>query len=184
MTDRAHSLVGYNPTGRPADDFYPTPEVATQLLIQRVGLSERIWEPACGDGAISRVLESHGYQVISSDLYDHGYGETGVDFLKTTVRRANVLVTNPPYILAQEFVFHAMDELFCRKTCLLLKLAFLEGVERSRYLEQTPLEWVYVFRRRLQLTRNGAKMKNSGMIAFAWFVWTRGYKGSPKVGWL
>jgi hypothetical protein len=43
---------------------------------------------------------------------------------------------------------------------------------------------VYVFRRRLSMTRNGEKMKNGGMIAYAWFVWSRGYKGAPKIGWL
>jgi len=35
----------------------------------------QIWEPACGDGAISRVLEAAGYQVISTDLIDRGYGQ-------------------------------------------------------------------------------------------------------------
>jgi hypothetical protein len=32
--------------------------------------------------------------------------------------------------------------------------------------------------------RNGEKMKNSGMIAFAWYIWERGYEGKATVGWL
>jgi hypothetical protein len=34
-----------------------------------------IWEPACGDGAMSRELAAAGHTVISTDLVDRGYGE-------------------------------------------------------------------------------------------------------------
>ena len=56
-----------------------------------------IWEPACGDGAIARVLERAGHRVIATDLIDRGYGEAGVDFLTTAEPRARHIVTNPPY---------------------------------------------------------------------------------------
>jgi hypothetical protein len=56
-----------------------------------------IWEPACGDGAISKVLEAAGYDVISTDLIDRGFGQGGVDFLKTTKALGRNIVTNPPY---------------------------------------------------------------------------------------
>jgi hypothetical protein len=64
-----------------------------------------IWEPACGDGAISKELEIHGHQVYSTDLIDRGYGEGGCDFLSpVTLTRVMLeqpclhhVVTNPPY---------------------------------------------------------------------------------------
>ena len=63
-----------------------------------------IWECACGDGAMSRVLGVTGCSpVFSSDLYERGYGKTGVDFLNTT-RTADNIVTNPPYNCAEGFV--------------------------------------------------------------------------------
>src|SRR5215208_6305913 len=40
-------------------------------------------ESACGNGAMSRVLEQTGNRLISSDLYDRGFGEVGHDFLTT-----------------------------------------------------------------------------------------------------
>jgi hypothetical protein len=44
---------------------------------------------------------------------------------------------------------------------------------------------VYDFNRSLNFTRNGdEKIKGGGMIAFAWFVWERGYSGKPMVEWL
>jgi len=33
-----------------------------------------IWEPACGDGAISKVLLAAGFDVVSTDLIDRGFG--------------------------------------------------------------------------------------------------------------
>ena len=182
--DRAHSLVGDNKIGRPADDFYPTPESATLALMNSILLSSnRIWEPACGDGAISRVLENTGLDVISTDLFDHGYGQVGVDFLQTTELLAPVIITNPPFSLAEQFLKHALG-LGARQVYLLGKLAFLEGDKRARYLETTPFSRVMVFRKRITLTRNGVKMANSGMIAFAWYEWIVGYFGKPEVTWL
>jgi hypothetical protein len=56
-----------------------------------------IWEPACGDGAISKVLEAAGYTVISTDLVDRGYGHGGHDFLKSETPLGRNIITNPPY---------------------------------------------------------------------------------------
>ena len=38
-----------------------------------------IWECACGDGAMSKVMIENGYEVYSSDLIDRGYGNTPED---------------------------------------------------------------------------------------------------------
>ena len=39
---------------REKDDFYRTPPAATQALLRVENFGQRIWEPACGDGAIAR----------------------------------------------------------------------------------------------------------------------------------
>jgi hypothetical protein len=67
---------------------------------------------------------------------------------------------------------------------LLLKLAFLEGQKRSRFLERSPLANVWIFRNRLNMTRNGEEPTGTGMIAFAWFVWDVNYFGPPVIGWV
>src|SRR4051812_20502286 len=92
---------GFKPTTkRSADldgpDFYPTPRWATFALIESERFAGDVWECACGDGAMSAVLGETGNQVISSDLYDRGFGEVGHDFLRTG-RTAPNIVTNPPY---------------------------------------------------------------------------------------
>ena len=179
---RAQSIVGTS-KGRNWHDFYPTPRAATEALLGVEKFDGEIWECACGDGAISKVLAEHGYTVKSSDLINRGYGETPVDFL--LMPRENVtdnIVTNPPYGLAEEFVRTALGA-SRRKVAMLCKLAFLEGERRKRMFETTPLARVHVFSKRITMTRNGDEMPNGGMIAFAWFVWEHGYEGRPTIGW-
>ena len=94
---------------REKDDFYPTPEPATRALLRSETFGPRIWEPACGDGAISRVLEQAGHEVISTDLFDRGFGEARIDFLMERRLLAPHIVTNPPFKLAEAFVRHALD---------------------------------------------------------------------------
>ena len=179
----AHSIIGYRPGGRPKDDFYPTPDYAVTALLEKEPLIGGVWEPACGMGHISKVLEAAGLSVVSTDLQDYGYGIPGVDFLKAKRLLAPNIVTNPPYKLADAFVRQAI-RLEAEKICLLLKLSFLEGVGRRELFRESPPARIYVFSKRLQMTRNGAEYRNRGMIAFAWFVWLHGNKGSPQVDWI
>jgi hypothetical protein len=81
------------------------------------------------------MLEAHGYTVISRDLYDRGYGESGHDFLAATSLPAEDLVTNPPYHddLPEKFVLHALKR-GARKVALLCRLTWLEGLGRNQSL--------------------------------------------------
>ena len=91
---------------RNAADFYATPRECTIALLDNFDWlfrGGRIWEPACGDGAISKVLEGRGYEVISTDLHDRGYGESGMNFLNADVHCGGI-ITNPPFNLAAEFI--------------------------------------------------------------------------------
>src|ERR1700752_1562998 len=110
MADPTYNLNGgFKPTlKRFADlddgpDFFPTPRWATFALIENEKFSGDIWECACGDGAMSGVLEETGCSVRSSDLFDRGFGEPGIDFLAARSRAKNI-VTNPPYNVAEGFV--------------------------------------------------------------------------------
>jgi hypothetical protein len=82
---------------RETHDFYPTWPAATRALLSVERFDGAIWEPACGDGAMSKVLEAAGHEVISTDLIDRGYGEGGRDFLMEWQPRAPNIVTNPPF---------------------------------------------------------------------------------------
>src|SRR5437016_2512180 len=108
MDSTYHLNGGFKPTmKRFADldgpDFFPTPAWATYALIDNEVFNGDIWESACGNGAMSVVLGTTGRAIASSDLYDRGYGDVGVDFLRPR-RRADNIITNPPYNSAEGFV--------------------------------------------------------------------------------
>ena len=172
---------------REKNDFYPTPERATRALLAAETFDGDVWEPACGDGAISKIFEEAGHTVVSSDLVDRGYGEPRIDFLMEYKPRAKHIVTNPPFKLAVPFVRKAL-ELATGKVAMLLKIAFLEGLERGELFRNSPLRRVHVFSQRLAFVPSGSlplrKLDGGGMMAFAWFVWEHGYTGKPEIHWI
>tara|TARA_R100000656_G_C3904779_1_gene119564 strand:+ start:61 stop:657 length:597 start_codon:yes stop_codon:yes gene_type:complete len=169
---------------REKDDFYPTPPMATERLLEVEKFDGNIWECACGDGAISKVLEQHNYKVYSTDLIDRNYGQSDVDFLLENQQCDNI-ITNPPFKLSLPFVYKAI-ELTKRKVAFLCRITFLEGVARQKMFHETPLENVYIFSRRITFTNpnNGNKTHGGGMLAFAWFVWNKEYTEKPKLNWI
>jgi hypothetical protein len=175
-----------DPVNRETHDFYPTWPAATRALLSVERFDGAIWEPACGDGAMSKVLEAAGHEVISTDLIDRGYGEGGRDFLMEWQSLAPNIVTNPPFRWAVEFVDRALM-LTTGKVALFLRLAFLEGQDRGRWFPTTPLARVWIMSRRVPIQRGRmaeGKELNGGVIAFAWFVWEHGHQGKPEMGWI
>ena len=170
---------------RERDDFYPTPPEGTRALLTVESFDGGIWEPACGDGAISKELIAAGHAVQSTDLIDRGYGLGGVDFLLDYQTTVPNIVTNPPFKHAEEFARHALAR-STRKVCMLARLAWLEGKSRGTFFQSSPLARVWVFSGRLhmQRSRQAVKTDAGGMIAFAWFVWEHGHQGPPHLGWL
>lgn len=174
-----------DPVNREPDDFYPTWPAATKALLSVEQFTGAIWEPACGDGAMSRVLEAAGHDVISTDLIDRGYGEGGRDFLMEWQPRAPNIVTNPPFKWAIQFVERALM-LTTGKVALFLRLAFLEGVERGKWFPTVPLARVWVMSRRVPISRGKMSEEGDGhgVIAFAWMIFEHGHSGPPTLGFL
>jgi hypothetical protein len=188
MSDGTYNLNGgFKPTAkRFADlsgpDFFPTPPWATFALIENEKFEGEIWECACGDGTMSRVLEKTGQPVRSTDLYDRGFGESKVDFL-TTRTGADNIVTNPPYNCAEGFVARGVEH-SNRKFALLLRLAFLEGANRAKTIfAEIPPSRVWVFSERITFYPRGAEPKGSGTTAYAWFVWDKNAPASTELKW-
>jgi hypothetical protein len=118
---------------REENDFYPTPEECTRLLLQaeKDFLPQQIWECSCGDGAIGKLLQEAGHEVIGTDLVDRGYGQGGHDFLKISKPRAPSIVTNPPFDIAPAFITQA-KRLGVTYMALLLRCTFFHGPDNAR----------------------------------------------------
>lgn len=153
---------------RRADDFYPTPKEATYALLPLIAdWPKQIWEPACGDGAIADVLFRNGYDVVATDLVYRGYGGAPVDFLKSKSRWGVVIVTNPPFKLAAEFIEQAND-IGATHMALLLKADFWHAAKRLRIWDLWPPYAAYPMTFRLDFTGAGSPHTN-----FTWFLWDR-----------
>lgn len=118
-----------------------------------------IWGSACGNGCMSKVLKQLDNPVYSSDLYNRGYGDTGIDFL-TSTRRVDNITTNPPFNKAEEFI-HTSLRLCVYKTAMLLRLEFLEGSKRwiTLYKDYSPTK-IWVFSKRVAFSPQIVKRKS------------------------
>ena len=157
-------------------DFYPTPPWATKALLENEKFEGNIWEPACGNGAMSEEIKKrYPCQVYSTDLYDHGYefAHTGINFLMTynAEKQWNNIITNPPYNEAENFIHKALS-IVNHKAAFLLRLSFLEGEKRyKRLFAKSPPVRVWAFSERITFYPAGAEIKGSGTLAYGWFIW-------------
>jgi hypothetical protein len=182
---RMLGATGHAIEDRQSDDFYATDPISIDRLLKVHVIPDfPIWECACGEGHLSKRLTEHGYDVVSTDLYDRGYGETGVDFLRQTKTLASVILTNPPYKYAQEFIEHALSLEGVRYVYMFLKLNFLESAKRQELFSQGNLKHVFVASKRIRCARDARfDLYKCTATTYAWFVWDKEYYGAPKVGW-
>jgi hypothetical protein len=175
-------------------DYYATEPKALELLLEKEHFFPYVWECACGEGHLSEVLKNNGYKVKSSDLVDRGYeGTEIIDFLKISKEEvkndfSRDIITNPPYKYAKEFVEHALEiSMDGTKIAMFLKVQFLEGKARRELFDKHPPKRIYVASSRLLCAKNGEfeKMRQGGgsAVAYAWFIWEKGFKGEPVVRW-
>ena len=120
---------------RKKSDFYETPYSITEQLLEVEDFTGSILEPACGNGAILKILKNvTGYDIEK-------------DFL-TETKHYNNIITNPPFSLSFEFIIKA-KEIARKKIAFLLPLSYIHGKKRFDYIYQDkefPLARVYVFK--------------------------------------
>lgn len=179
---------------REVNDFYATSPEAIDKLLEVEKLYSNIWEPAAGEGHLVKRLREKGYRVFASDIIQRDYPLDDVqDFLNietSCYKLSYDIVTNPPYKKSLEFVLKALDLVEQgRKVCMFLKLTFLEGKTRYKELfSKYPPKTVYVFSERIMCAKNGdfegMKAGGGSAVAYAWFVWEKGFTGDTIVKWI
>jgi hypothetical protein len=168
-------------------DLYETPREAVLALLAVERVPRRVWEPACGPGAIVRVLKERRHDVLATDLVDYRsplQDADGIDFLSSDadgLAGGRAIVTNPPYMHAVAFVRRALE--LSPWVAMLLRLAFITGTTRGDIMDFGALARVHVFSKRLPMMhRNGWKgPKASARMDFAWFVWDRRHLGPTVI---
>lgn len=124
--------------------------------------------------------------------------------------KADIIFMNPPFQLAQRFIEKSLT-IATWKVIALARLAFLESETRAPFFERVPLARVWIFPWRVSMPPgepvgstqpaerpttelaledyaaepvNVGKSATGGKVAFAWFVFEKGYVGRPQIGWL
>ena len=169
---------------RETNDYYATEPKAVELLLELEKFNSNIWECASGGGHISEVLIKHGHNVKSTDLINRDYGISGIDFLKETEIFDGDLITNPPYIYAEEFVRKGMELIpKGNKIAMFLKLTFLETKGRKKLFKDFPPKIVYISSSRLGCAKNGDMDSMGNAVCYCWYIWEVGYEGETILKW-
>jgi hypothetical protein len=181
--------VQRHPLVERGNDLYGTPACAVDALLRAEKIPQAIWEPATGRGNIAKVLRTHGHRVVCSDIATYDFPLDFVaDFMAISEMPAGTeaILTNPPFRDIERFVAHALK--LSPTVIMLARLAFYESERRCHILENCGLARIFCFRRRLPMMHRDqwqGRKANSGM-AFAWFVWSRGYIGPTiisRISW-
>lgn len=175
----AIQLTGISAKNKRRDlDFYPTPKEATIALMDFLQPPEEstVWEPACGDGAMSKVILDYVGEVVSTDVRDTGFGNGQIDFLDITTGAGDsidAIITNPPFNLSEQFIRKALAN--APIVAMLLKSQYWHAAKRRLLFKShtpsyvLPLTWRPDFR--------GGELGGSPTMEVAWTVWMPGNTG-------
>lgn len=174
---------------RQEHDYYATEPRAVEMLLKLENFTNKIWEPACGEGHISKVLVGNNLIVKSTDLIDRGYGDGVSDFLAIDNQEwSGDIITNPPYTYAKEFIQKSLDIIpDGNKIAMFLKLQFMEGKGRKPLFINNPPVTIYVSSSRLNCAMNGnfdgLRITGGSAVAYCWYIWEKGFKGKTQIEW-
>lgn len=144
-----------------------------------------VWEPACGEGHISEVLNEYRLPVYSSDVADYGYG-TVLDFLhhcdcSWPPRPVAWIITNPPFRdKTIPFVLLALD-IARDGVAMFLRTQWVnEGIGRHENIFRPhPPTLIAFFTERVNLCKGRWDPDGSTATAYCWVVWLKGARRRP-----
>ena len=161
-------------------DFFPTPPWAGRALCEwlrdegAMRLDDKVcWEPAAGMGHLGIGLEDYFAEVRYSDIEDYGHGYEIGDFLTMRDRRADWVVTNPPFNLAAAFIDKARS-LALHGVAMIVRTSFLESKGRYENLfRDNPPAWVLQHVERVPMHKGRLERHGVTATSYCWLVWTR-----------
>ena len=166
-------------------DYYGTDPRSTKALLEQESFDINVWEPCAGHHLMVNVLKEAGYSVKATDIADYGFGDEKINFLDYDGEWDGDIVTNPPYGLSTDFVVKALEVVKPgRRVAMFLRLQTLEGKDRyDRIFSVNPPKTVYIFINRQVSDKNDDFNKGSA-VAYAWYVWEKGFTGTPALKWI
>ena len=149
-------------------DRYETPDHTIFSLLNNFEIQGNVLECACGNKNISTKIQN----CITLDIDHNVYPDIVQDFLTFEEKTFDIIITNPPYSIAIEFITHALDIVKENGfVIMLLRINFLESQKRQDFFIQNPLHSLFVLSKRPCFI-NG----RSDSTGYAWFIWQKGKK--------
>ena len=142
-------------------DIYNTPPEAVDILVPFLPRGIVVWECASGDRHIANRLLGYDFSVTESDI------RRGTNFLTCDPPDFDVIVTNPPWSKATEFVTRCYD--LEKPFALLMPITALESAPRQEQFKKG-LE-LLIPDRRIRFIDPYGKVGNSPPCLSAWFCW-------------
>lgn len=171
---------------REKNDFYPTPPELCRAALCKSQVSTQfpmILDPGCGDGPWGKAAYTRWPNACITGVdirdVDPGYNHfIKGDFLsrsmdwRTAYTGYDLIIGNPPYKFAEQFVRQSIDMLRPDgEVIFLLRLAFLESDRRGNGLfKELPPREVFVSTRRVSFTGN----RKTDDTAYAIYIWQKG----------
>ena len=172
---------------RQEHDFYSTDPIAIRLLDKQGLLDKNVpyWETAVGSGRLAMELKRLGYDVVrETDLFDRGYGDSGVDFFKCNDVFQGNLITNPPYKYINEWRQHSLD-LASNKVYIFCRIQTIESIKRYEIFKENPPTLICPFVKRVKCYKNDDLTYKSSAVCYSWFIWDKKDNNKEtKIKWL
>jgi hypothetical protein len=161
-------------------DSYETPAWVTEVIVKYINGNHCVWEPAAGSGKMVEALRRHGMEVIGTDI------TSGHDFLSAPGlcnSDVTAILTNPPYVLAREFIERALrlTEPVRGVVAMLLRTDFDHAHTRRHLFGDCRQFWAkVVLTKRIKWFQDS---KGQPSFNHAWFLWSWAHDGVPMLAY-
>jgi hypothetical protein len=190
-----------------SNDLYITPKEALDAIWKKIEADiicvpkpfASILEPCMGLGDIAKYVSdnTNNFTSITTNelypcedesklLYKNTYAS---DFLADESEIAkykgcfDILIANPPYNKAMEFVLKGFE--YAPIQWHFLRLNFLEGQKRYEELfSMGKLTDVYIFTYRVSCDKGYDREETANSVSYAWYRFDKNHSGSPRLHWL
>ena len=186
VQNRADSAMSQRASPKDSLDDFPTPPWATRALTEHVIVPDgTCLEPACGRGHMSAALAEYFDHVMSTDIFDYGFGSVA-NFLNSSYKADSFdwVITNPPFNLAEEFISRSM-KIARLGVAMLTRTVFIESKGRyERLFKDNRPTTVGQFVERVPMVEGRLDRKASTATGYAWLVWEKDRLGSCELVWI
>lgn len=169
-------------------DYYRTPISDIEKFFSEldnaitIDMDKCTLDPAGGGDAenpMSYPTALHNYYAVpienikTIDIREDSLADVKGDYLTMELDyNPYVIITNPPFNKALEFITKALDDVEDNGyVIMLLRLNFLETKARKEFFDKYMPEYIFVHHKRMSFIKGGG----TDSVAYAHYVWRKGY---------